>query len=283
MHRPRRCLAVEDLDGLARADSYALFIGSSGLGDWAREELAVAQTRAARDRGFRLFMVLLPGAPQLHDPSLAFLSTRTWIDLRDGLGSDAGVHEVIRGIRGLPPQVTTPPDQADVCPYRGLEAFQEEHADLFFGREDDTARIVDKLKESRFVAVLGPSGSGKSSLVRAGVVPALRNGALEGSGSWRVATFTPGARPAATLAAQCARLSGRESINDTLDAMRSDERTLDLAVLLATADGPAFRHVLLVVDQFEELFTLCADEKSGGRSSTTCSTRPRSQAAARSS
>jgi ABC-type sugar transport system ATPase subunit len=62
-----------------------------------------------------------------------------------------------------------------------LEVFEEEHAEWFFGRDDDTRRVVEKLKDGRFLAVLGPSGCGKSSLVRAGVVPALKQGALSGS------------------------------------------------------------------------------------------------------
>src|SRR3712207_9411827 len=63
-------------------------------------------------------------------------------------------------------------------PYRGLRVFEEQHTAWFFGRTADTQRLVEKLKASRFLAVLGASGSGKSSLVRAGLVPALRHGAL---------------------------------------------------------------------------------------------------------
>ena len=59
----------------------------------------------------------------------------------------------------------------DVCPYRGLETFDEDHAEFFFGRERDIQRITEKLKAARFLAVLGPSGSGKSSLVRAASFP----------------------------------------------------------------------------------------------------------------
>jgi hypothetical protein len=72
----------EIAQGLRTSGTCAVFIGPHGLGNWAREELEVAQDRAARDRGFRLFMVLLPGAPKPDDPSLDFLATRTWVDLR---------------------------------------------------------------------------------------------------------------------------------------------------------------------------------------------------------
>lgn len=77
----------------------------------------------------------------------------------------------------------------DTAPYRGLNTFDEEHAAMFFGREGDVQRIVEKLKASRFLAVLGPSGSGKSSVVRAGVVPALRPGGITGSRDWPIRVF----------------------------------------------------------------------------------------------
>ena len=83
----------------------------------------------------------------------------------------------------------------DVCPYRGLEVFDEEHAEFFFGRDGDVQRLCEKLKAGRFLAVLGASGSGKSSLVRAGLLPAVRGGALPGSESWRIELVRPaGAR-----------------------------------------------------------------------------------------
>jgi WD40 repeat protein len=258
---PGQAWQPEIVTGLSTADSYALLVGPSGLGNWAREELAVAQDRAAKDREFRLFMVLLPGAPTLHDPSLAFLATRTWIDLREGVDRERGLQEMICAIRGVaPPGPTTAPESGARCPYRGLAAFREQDAALFFGREDDAGRIVESLKTSRFLVVLGPSGSGKSSLVRAGVVPALRSGALAGSQDWEYSILTPGARPLASLAAQIVRLSGHASMQHTLDSMRTDQRTLDLAGVLATTDGHTSTRLVLVVDQFEELFTLCADD-----------------------
>ncbi len=120
--------------------------------------------------------------------------------------------------------------------------------------------MIDKLGEGRFLAVLGPSGCGKSSLVRAGVMPALKNGALPGSKAWTVRLVTPGTQPLRGLAAQLARLFPRESMQRTLDGLRADERSLDLAVALTLGERPDEERVVLVVDQFEEVFTLCADE-----------------------
>ena len=78
------------------------------------------------------------------------------------------------------------------CPYRGLEPFEAEHAEFYFGRDPMVERLVAKVDETSFVAVVGPSGCGKSSLVRAGLVTALREGALPGSRDWAVRFFRPG-------------------------------------------------------------------------------------------
>ena len=250
------------VEGLTSSKACAVMVGPSGLGDWAREELAVAQDRAAKDRDFRLFLVLLPGAPDPFDPSLAFLTTRTWIDLRKGVADPDGFQDLISAITGVarrPPAITE--EAAAVCPYRGLEFFDEEQSEFFYGREDDTVRVIEKLKTSRFLAVLGASGSGKSSMVRAGVVPALRRGVLPGSETWPVRVFTPGARPLSILAVQLGRLFPGEAMHRTLDQLREDDRALDLAISLAMADRPPEERALLVIDQFEEVFTLCFDDE----------------------
>ncbi|MGH8907396.1 MAG: TIR domain-containing protein [Egibacteraceae bacterium] len=246
----------EIMAGLGAARACAVFVGVHGLGDWARQELAVAQDRAAKDPAFRLFMVLLPGAPTPNHPSLALLATRTWVDLRAGM--DDGVHELVRAVNGSPSRPVVSHGE-EVCPYRGLEVFEEQHARFFFGRDHDTARILEKLGDSRFLAVLGPSGCGKSSLVRAGVVHALER--LAGPGIRIVRVLRPGVRPTSVLAAKLASLFPGQSMQRTLDGLRADERSLDLAVSLALAEQPADRRVMLVVDQFEEVFTLCADER----------------------
>jgi WD40 repeat protein len=249
------------VEGLRTAKACAVLIGPSGLGHWAREELAVAQDRAAKDAEFRLFMVLLPGAPDPMDASLAFLTTRTWVDLREGIADPEAFDDLIAAITGVArrPALVARND-GDVCPYRGLESFDAEHAGFYFGREGDTLRVLEKLKASRFVAVIGASGSGKSSLVRAGVVPALARGALPDSDAWSSRVFTPGARPVNMLAAQVARLFPHDSTARLVDQMREDERTLDLALSVAMADRPPEERVVAVVDQFEEIFTICSDQ-----------------------
>jgi TIR domain len=178
---------------LGACGACAVFVGPAGLGTWAREELRVAHNRAAKDPAFRLFMVLLPGAPTPDDPSLAFLATRTWVDLRAGIDHPDAIQRLIAAItdRARPADRVTQAG-GDVCPYRGLEAFDEDHAEFFFGRDTDTALVVEKLKDSRFLAVLGPSGCGKSSLIRAGVIPALKQSTLPSSDGWTVCLVTPG-------------------------------------------------------------------------------------------
>src|SRR5712671_2909993 len=144
------------------------------------------------------------------------------------------------------------------CPYKGLAAFQPEDHGLFFGREEIVATLLTRLGKAPLLGVVGASGSGKSSLVRAGLLPALWQGALPGSAGWRTVVMAPGAHPLAELAAQLA-LVVQASAASLLRDLETDRRTLDLAArqLLAGAN-PAAR-LLLVVDQFEELFTICDD------------------------
>ena len=101
-----------------------------------------------------------------------------------------------------------PGPAAEQSPYLGLLTFQETNADLFFGRDALVADLVERARRSPFVAVLGASGSGKSSVVRAGLIPMLKGGALPGSESWRYITLKPGARPLDALAAELAKLHG---------------------------------------------------------------------------
>src|SRR5688572_33501751 len=93
-------------------------------------------------------------------------------------------------------------------PFPGLRPFREDEEYLFFGRENQVDAMVDKLAATHFLAVVGTSGSGKSSLVNCGLVPALHRGLIAGAGSaWRVATLRPGNRPIRALAEALTRPS----------------------------------------------------------------------------
>ncbi len=250
--------------GLRASATCAVFVGPSGLGSWEDLEYKLATDRMAKDRAFRVFLVLLPGLPEPFDTSQLppFLNIRTWVDLRKGIEDARSFQSLINAIKGVPLGPETPIERRDdVCPYRGLQTFDEDHAEYFYGRDGDIQRLVEKLKATRFLAVVGPSGSGKSSLVRAGVIPAIKKGVLPESDTWTVRVFTPGARPLTALAANLLRLYPQESMNRTLDQLNEDERTLHLSISLGLSERPATARTVLVIDQFEEIFTLCRDEQ----------------------
>src|SRR5688572_20065461 len=98
------------------------------------------------------------------------------------------------------------------CPYKGLDVFEEEDADLFFGRERLVQDLISRVKESRSVFTTGPSGSGKSSLVRAGLIHALKHGAVKNlhSERWLYETMKPGREPIKDLALAFSRLKSPE-------------------------------------------------------------------------
>jgi len=249
--------------GLLQSTACAVFIGPHDVGAWERLEVALALNRAATDRGFRLFPVLLPGLDPFDPATLPpFLATRTWVDLRGGPDADRGLQELANAVRGVPFGLVTAVERDTTpCPYRGLSAFEEEHARFYFGREGHVQRLLERFKHSRCVAVVGPSGSGKSSLVRAGLLPRLRAGEVPGSETWRIRVLRPGAHPVAALAGQVVALDPALGLQSTLDALEADERALHLAVTAALADTPPDCRALIVVDQCEELFTLCRDER----------------------
>jgi WD40 repeat protein/transcriptional regulator with XRE-family HTH domain len=152
-----------------------------------------------------------------------------------------------------------------VSPYKGLNYFDEADSDLFAGREALTAKLTERvlaiassrsLYERRFLAIVGASGSGKSSLVRAGLVPALRWN--KDSADWIIHTITPTAHPLESLAANLTNSATTTSA--LMDELARDPHSLNLFVRQAMQPGND-SPVLLVVDQFEELFALCHSEE----------------------
>lgn len=141
-------------------------------------------------------------------------------------------------------------------PYKGLRAFQQADSSDFFGRTDMINRVLDRLQEpviqSNFLAVIGPSGSGKSSLVKAGVLPALREGRVPGSENWYYAEMVPGEVPLEELASALLSVSNSPlpGIGDTLRE-HADGLAIGVYEALPSKDSK----LLLMIDQFEELFT----------------------------
>jgi WD40 repeat protein/class 3 adenylate cyclase len=148
------------------------------------------------------------------------------------------------------------------APFKGLQFFDVEDSDLFFGRETLTAKLMNRLQGANFLSVIiGASGSGKSSLVRAGLVPTLK----KASANRQVHILTPTAHPLEALAIELTQASESVTAAATLmDDLSKDPRSLHffLSRQAQTRQDQTRNssHTLLVIDQFEELFTLCRDE-----------------------
>ena len=183
----------------------AVFVGPSGTGPWQNEEMRAAiqrrvSERSASKRPFRVIPVLLPGAERGERSQLpTFLVATTWVEFRQTLDDDHTFHRLVCGIRGIEPGPE--PGQAiyeGQCPYRGLQFFDVQHAPFFFGREALTGWLLNELRptmgkqDTRFLAIIGASGSGKSSLARAGLVAALKRGEIEHSEQWPIYIVRPG-------------------------------------------------------------------------------------------
>ncbi len=148
------------------------------------------------------------------------------------------------------------------CPYKGLDVFEEEDAELFFGREKLVQDLVNRVKESRTVFITGPSGSGKSSLVRAGLIPVLKHGEIKSlySERWLYETMKPGREPIAELARSTSRLAGTLSAGEDIRTKgMSDVTVLTQWCEIALREGREKR-VVLFIDQFEEAFTQISNE-----------------------
>lgn len=157
---------------------------------------------------------------------------------------------------GQPVAPTEPALTSTRNPYKGLHAFTEGDAPDFFGRDEVVGELLDAVRHHRLVAVVGPSGIGKSSVVRAGLIPALRAGAVFGSQEWLVTDLYPGAYPFEELEAALLRVAVKRP-GSLVEEMRRDE--MGLVRVTKHILSPQ-THLVLVIDQFEELFTLTVEE-----------------------
>jgi WD40 repeat protein/transcriptional regulator with XRE-family HTH domain len=161
-------------------------------------------------------------------------------------------------------------DEALENPYKGLRPFGEADAEDFYGRETLVQELLGRMAEAddpaagakgdlaRLTAIVGPSGSGKSSVVKAGLIPAMRQGGLPGSEKWFVVDLTPGAHPFEEIEEALLRIAVNPP-QSLLSQLREDERGLLRAVRRVLPTDPDVE-LVLIVDQFEEVFTLVEDE-----------------------
>lgn len=149
------------------------------------------------------------------------------------------------------PVVERPPVSRN--PYKGLRAFDESDAPDFHGRDELVSALTGAIRGHRFVTVVGPSGSGKSSAVRAGLLPALAGGAVERSERWFRTVLTPGTHPLESLLEALEALAPEPA--ELLEPLENGDLTEATHRLLGDADG----ELVIVVDQFEEVFTLVDD------------------------
>jgi hypothetical protein len=261
---------------LAESETCAVFVGPSGFGPWQNEEMRAAIDRRVLDSGrrFRVIPVLLPGAERAERSSLpTFLAATTWVEFRDSLGEPDAFRRLVCGIRGVEPGAG--PGQAiyeGQCPYRGLRVFDVGDAPFFFGREALIQWLLNEVRKAtgdqpvnRFLAIVGASGSGKSSVARAGLVAALKQDALPGSAGWPVAIFRPGPDPVESLALALSRVlnlaESAPALAELIEAFEKNEKTLHLVARQSLPENAPDMRLVVVVDQFEEVFTLCSKEE----------------------
>ena len=146
-------------------------------------------------------------------------------------------------------------------PFPGLRPFNEEESLVFFGREYETSEMIQRIGSPRFnfLAVIGASGVGKSSLVNAGVIPALRAGAVPGADSWKIIRFTPGeieGNPFLALSTSIGEITGAD-LGDVRALAEHLERLPEefaASIDAALTGSPSWVRLLIFIDQFEELF-----------------------------
>jgi len=251
---------------LAKATAVIAFLGSRGLGPWQKREVYFALQREIEEKSpggrFRLIPVLLPGA----EPKLGFLFQNQAVDLRDPTGSPAQLARLMALLEGG----TDAEEQAKVMgfsPYPGLATFREEDAPFFFGRDAQADNLAQAVRAKAFITLVGPSGSGKSSLIQAGLFPRLRRG-RHSRLAWEMALCQPGPDPFLNLADAMVAV-----IEPDLSPVDRERKSRELAGYMQVPEvergavwfagfverqfvtGRGTNCLLLVVDQFELLFT----------------------------
>ncbi|MGD1889519.1 MAG: TIR domain-containing protein, partial [Cyclobacteriaceae bacterium] len=243
-------------EALAESDCCVVMIGENGISPWHENEI-YSVLDATIDRTMkRGIPVFLPGTnPPAKKTELPwFLRGILYVTFEGSVEEKDRLQEIKFGITGLHENGQA---AAGECPYRGLEVFREEDRKYFYGREALVQQLCSRLEDldnNRLLAVLGPSGSGKSSVVRAGLIPQLENEKT------LITVFTPGNNPIEQLSYALRGLSDpRPNVEDLKHRLDHSKEALHLISGELTRDLNREK-VVLIVDQFEELFTLTQKE-----------------------
>jgi hypothetical protein len=247
----------------------AVLVGPHGLGNTQQYEYSLALTRQAREPDFPVIPVILPGT-EPHQLPRGFLSLQTWADFRgahDLRAAPAELQRLLAAIRRERPDGDGV--HSTICPYKGLEAFAEEDCGLFFGREAEAEALHQTVVSHRLAAVIGRSGSGKSSLARAGLLPRLRRrGAAGWDTIWDTVVIRPGSDPLLALASALSVAPAQEDSQDRFfrlqrqaESWRQPHPGLPAGPLAhylrhhLDQARPVVTRLLILVDQAEELFS----------------------------
>jgi WD40 repeat protein/energy-coupling factor transporter ATP-binding protein EcfA2 len=243
--------------GLERASIVILCLSPDAVtSDWVQKEISLAREQ----KKFILPVMAVNALDTLAQVEvMAWLLQIQYIDF-EGLGYESAFPELLKALPGK--RRLSSYDHVDDAnipnPFKGLEAFQQTDSAFFFGRDSLIEKSLDRLKQTRktrFLAVVGASGSGKSSLVRAGILPAIRAGKLPSSETWRIAIFTPGDRPITALAQRLSPFIEGRDANELDHILHHQPSIFPDVIDEVLEDAPPEARLILVVDQFEEVFT----------------------------
>jgi len=245
-------------NALDESNCCILFLGPNGIGTWQHKEMESTLKRMLSTKAIRIIPVLLPGAnrPEMESKLPPFLRQVTWVIFRFNLDEPDAFSDLVCGIKKIKPGKRSKDKKSAIIPFMGLRNFREEDASFFFGRDYEIQQLMNKLGKSRFLAVLGPSGSGKSSLVQAGLIPHLRENSL-------VCMMTPRERPFEELAAalcRCDQENKQFTIEEVVNHLKeSQDNFYNTAIEILKNQNK--KNFYIIIDQFEELFTQTKTEE----------------------
>jgi hypothetical protein len=250
-----------------KSTAFALLLTSQGARNWVQLEVRAALDRVVEaQRAGQQYKFIPILADDIANIDLLPAFARQYQGVRVG-PDNSGLSELVQVLVGLD---NSQPAALIAEPFLGLDAFEAKDAALFFGRTKEVSDLVGRLKSTNIAMVVGDSGSGKSSLVKAGLVPAFREGAFADalgrrpdSSQWHVVEMRPGSDPFEGL------VEGIASAAKSAGVL--PEVRLGLGRLVRNRDagsvrdalresGPDKANLLLVVDQFEELWTQTTDD-----------------------